>query len=290
MTVKIGFIGIGLMGLPMCKRLLAAGYSLVIWNRTPAKCAELAALGAIVCENPAEVAKSADLLMMCLADAKAITDIVFGENGIISISKPGLRLIDFSSTDPTTTKNAATKLLECSGIYWIDCPVSGGVVGAETGQLVMMAGGREEDVEFIRPFVSPLGIRLTYMGALGAGQVTKICNQLIVAANALLIAEAVSLATAAGVDANALASALAGGFADSKPFQILAPRMAAKQFEPVQWRVQTLLKDLDNAVQLANGVKVPIQVAQKARELMQQHASDGHATEDLSSVIEIYSC
>lgn len=290
MTVKIGFIGIGLMGLPMCKRLLAAGCSLLIWNRTPGKCIELAALGAIVCKTPAEVAKSADLLMICLADAKAITDVVFGENGISSIFKPGLRLIDFSSTDPTTTKNTAKKLLESSGIYWIDCPVSGGVVGAETGQLVMMAGGREEDVEFIRPLVSPLGIRLTYMGVIGSGQVTKICNQLIVAANALLIAEAVSLAKAAGVDANALAPALAGGFADSKPFQILAPRMAAKQFEPVQWRVQTLLKDLDNAAQLANATKVPIQVAQKARELMQQHASSGHATEDLSSIVEIYSC
>ncbi|HET8706019.1 MAG TPA: NAD(P)-dependent oxidoreductase, partial [Pseudomonadales bacterium] len=200
MAIKIGFLGIGLMGLPMCKRLLAAGYSLSVWNRTRAKADALATLGAHVCETPAELAAQADLLMLCLADARAIVEVVLGTDGIATIQKPGLKLIDFSSTDPDTTRTTAHTLAERSGIRWIDCPVSGGVVGAESGQLVMMAGGDPADVDLIRPFVSALGSRLTYMGPLGSGQITKICNQLIVASNALLIAEAIALAKASGVD------------------------------------------------------------------------------------------
>lgn len=290
MSIKIGFLGIGLMGLPMCKRLLAAGHSLLVWNRTPAKCDALAALGAEVCASPAELALRADLIMLCLADAQAIRDVVLGEQGIAKVQKSGTRVIDFSSTDPQTTRQTAAALAECAGMRWVDCPVSGGVVGAESGQLVMMAGGDAADIEFIRPYVAALGVRLTHMGLLGAGQVTKICNQLIVAANALLIAEAVALAQAAGVDAAALAPALAGGFADSKPLQILAPRMANKEFQPVQWRVQTLLKDLDNAANLSASSQLHLQLAHTARDLLRQHAEAGHASEDLSSIIGIYTC
>jgi len=278
------------MGLPMCKRLLAAGYPLWTWNRHPEKCAPLVALGARQCENPAEVAAQVDLLMLCLADAAAIRQVALGEQGILQARKPGLRIIDFSSTDPDTTRQVAQTLADKAGMRWLDCPVSGGVAGAESGQLIMMAGGDAADIDFVRPYVATLGTKLTHMGPLGAGQVTKICNQLIVAANALLIAEAVALAESAGVDAGALPTALAGGFADSRPLQILAPRMANRQFEPVHWRVQTLLKDLDNAVQLAAQSGLSVELAQRARMLLRQHAQAGHAGDDLSSIIGLYTC
>ncbi len=134
---------------------------------------------------------------------------------------------------------------------WLDSPVSGGVVGAEAGSLAIMVGGAVTDLDRVRPMLLNLGQRVTHMGGIGAGQVTKACNQMIVACNALVIAEVVALAEQAGVDARLIAEALAGGFADSKPLQILAPQMAESRFEPVKWHVRTLLKDLDTAVKFS---------------------------------------
>ena len=156
-------------------------------------------------------------------------------------------------------------------VIWIDSPVSGGTAGAEQGTLVIFAGGDAQTITELTPVYNVLSQRVTRMGDTGTGQATKICNQLIVAANSALIAEAVALADRAGVDTTLLAPALAGGFADSKPFQILAPRMATHTFEPVQWKVQTLSKDLNNAVTLANNVNLDIPVAQKALLQLQTH-------------------
>ncbi|MGB4344295.1 MAG: NAD-binding protein, partial [Moraxellaceae bacterium] len=143
-------------------------------------------------------------------------------------------------------------------------------------------------IDQVRPVLAPLSQRVTHMGPNGAGQVTKICNQLIVAANAVLIAEAVALAEKAGVDASQLAPALAGGFADSKPFQLLAPRMSHRTFTPVQWRVQTLLKDLDMANALATSSNSPTPLAATAARLMRQHGDQGHMSDDLSSLITLF--
>ena len=154
--------------------------------------------------------------------------------------------------------------------------------------LVIMAGGDAEHIAAVSPLLAHYSQRITRMGDVGAGQVTKICNQLIVAANSLLIAETVALAEHAGVDAGLLAPALAGGFADSLPFQILTPRMAERRFEPVQWKVQTLLKDLGNAVALGQASASSLPLATAARQLMQQHADAGYASADLSSVILLH--
>lgn len=281
---RIGFIGIGLMGLPLCRRLLAAGHALSVWNRNPAKCAPLAEAGATVAASPAELAESCEVLMLCVSDTAAVQAVVHGENGLLGHLRAGHILADFSSIDPAATRELAAQAA-ARGAAWVDAPVSGGVVGAEAGTLVIMAGGNAATIDRLRPVLAVLAQRVTHMGPSGAGQVTKICNQLIVAANSLLIAEAVALAESAGVDATQLAPALAGGFADSKPFQLLAPRMSTRQFTPVQWRVQTLLKDLDMAGQLAgqNGLALPM--AATAASLMRQHGNAGHLADDLSSVI-----
>jgi len=283
----LAFAGIGLMGLPMTRRLLAAGYPLTLWNRTPDKCAPLLAQGAQRVENPAELCRDANVVMLCLANTEVVREVVFGPGGIVEGARPGQLLVDFSSLEPAATREMAAELEARTGMRWVDAPVSGGTPGAEAGTLAIMAGGREEDVERVRPILAHLGQRLTRMGEVGAGQVTKVCNQMIVACNALVIAEVVALAERAGVDASLIAPALAGGFADSKPLQILAPQMAASQFEPIKWHVRTLLKDLDTAVKLSREQGSATPMSGLAAQLMRLHGSQGNLERDPATLVEM---
>ena len=283
----LAFAGIGLMGLPMTRRLLAAGYPLTLWNRTPDKCAPLLEQGAHRVENPAELCRDASVVMLCLANTEVVREVVFGPGGIVEGARPAQLLVDFSSLEPAATREMAAELEARTGMRWVDAPVSGGTPGAESGTLAIMAGGREEDVERVRPVLAHLGQRLTRMGEVGAGQVTKVCNQMIVACNALVIAEVVALAERSGVDASLIAPALAGGFADSKPLQILAPQMAASQFEPIKWHVRTLLKDLDTAVKLAREQGSATPMSGLAAQLMRLHGSQGNLERDPATLVEL---
>jgi 3-hydroxyisobutyrate dehydrogenase len=283
----LAFAGIGLMGLPMTRRLLAAGYPLTLWNRTPDKCAPLLEQGAHRVENPAELCRDASVVMLCLANTEVVREVVFGPGGIVEGARPGQLLVDFSSLEPAATREMAAELEARTGMRWVDAPVSGGTPGAEAGTLAIMAGGREEDVERVRPMLAHLGQRLTRMGEVGAGQVTKVCNQMIVACNALVIAEVVALAERSGVDASLIAPALAGGFADSKPLQILAPQMAASQFEPIKWHVRTLLKDLDTAVKLSREQGSATPMSGLAAQLMRLHGSQGNLERDPATLVEL---
>lgn len=285
---RIAFAGIGLMGLPMTRRLLAAGFPLTVWNRTPDKCTSLLEFGARRAETPAELCAEADILMLCLADTAVVREVVFGPDGVVEGARAGQVLVDFSSLEPAATREMAAELERRTGVHWIDAPVSGGTPGAEAGTLAIMAGGREEDVERVRPVLAHLGQRLTRMGEVGAGQVTKVCNQMIVACNALVIAEVVALAEKAGVDASLLAPALAGGFADSRPLQILAPQMAESCFEPVKWHVRTLLKDLDTATRLSREEGSATPMSGLAAQLMRLHGSQGNLERDPATLIELY--
>lgn len=284
----LAFAGIGLMGLPMTRRLLAAGYPLSVWNRSPDKCLPLLELGAQRAQTPAELCTDAGIVMLCLANTEVVREVVFGPGGIVEGARPGQLLVDFSSLEPAATRAMAAELEQRCGMRWVDAPVSGGTPGAETGSLAIMAGGREEDVERARPILAHLGQRLTRMGDVGAGQVTKLCNQMIVACNALVIAEVVALAEQAGVDASLLAPALAGGFADSKPLQILAPQMASSQFEPIKWHVRTLLKDLDSAVKLSREIGSATPLSGLAAQLMRLHGSQGNLQRDPATLVQLY--
>ena len=286
---RLAFAGIGLMGLPMCQRLLAAGYPLVVWNRNPDKCAPLVALGAKQVQSPAELCRDSDLILLCLADTQAVREVMFAEQGIAAAMTQQQLLVDFSSIEPAATREMAQMLLLSNGAQWLDVPVSGGVVGAESGTLAMMAGGDAQALAQVTPVLQHLSQRVTHMGPVGSGQVSKVCNQMLVACNALVIAEVVALAEQAGVDASLLASALAGGFADSKPLQILAPQMAARQFEPVKWHVRTLLKDLDMAVQLSQNHTSATPMSGLAAQLMRTHAAQGHLAADPATLIKLYS-
>ncbi len=284
----LAFAGIGLMGLPMTRRLLAAGYPLSVWNRSPDKCLALLELGAQRAQTPAELCTDAGIVMLCLANTEVVREVVFGPGGIAEGARPGQLLVDFSSLEPAATRAMAAELEQRCGMRWVDAPVSGGTPGAEAGSLAIMAGGRAEDVERARPILAHLGQRLTRMGEVGAGQVTKLCNQMIVACNALVIAEVVALAEQAGVDANLLAPALAGGFADSKPLQILAPQMASSQFEPINWHVRTLLKDLDSAVKLSREIGSATPLSGLAAQLLRLHGRQGNLQRDPATLVQLY--
>lgn len=280
--MNIAFLGMGLMGSRMSRRLLDAGFSVKVWNRHPQACEPLRAAGAQVIETWDQL-HDCQVIALCLADDAAVQAVTAQ---ILAALRQGQIVVDFSSLSLHATQALAAQVAG-QQVAWIDAPVSGGVMGAEQGSLVIFAGGDAALIAQLQPFFAPLCQRVTRMGNTGAGQVTKICNQLIVAASSNLIAEAVALASQAGVDATQLAPALAGGFADSKPFQILAPRMATGQFEPVQWKVQTLQKDLGNALSLAAARGIDIPLAQLAYQRLSTHAEQGHAQRDLASVIEL---
>ena len=277
----IAFLGMGLMGTRMASRLLQAGYTVAVWNRSPHACEALMQQGAQSL-NLAEIGNY-PVVLTCLADDQAVQN-------VFSQIQPALKaqqiIVDFSSLSVAATLSLA-QAAQQQGVIWIDSPVSGGTMGAEQGTLVIFAGGDAAIIQQLDSIYQVLSQRVTRMGDSGTGQATKICNQLIVAANSTLIAEAVALADQAGVDTALLAPALAGGFADSKPFQILAPRMATKTFEPVQWKVQTLSKDLNNALQLAQSFNLKIPVAQKALLQLQAHQENGFAEKDLATIIKV---
>lgn len=284
---RLGFIGLGLMGGPMSLRLLAAGYALTVWNRSREKLAPLIAKGARAADSPAAVARAADIVMMCVTDQQAAEAVLFGPEGISAGGSPAKLVVDFSSIAPASARAYAARLESECGMGLVDAPVSGGTIGAEQGTLAVMAGGKAEHIERARPVVAHLAQRFTRMGEAGAGQVTKLCNQVIVGCLFPVIAEAVRLAEAAGVDANALPHALKGGFADSLPLQVFGPRMAARKFEPPLGAVSIMLKDLENAAAVAKEQRVPLPMAHTAAELYRLLVAQGRADREPSELVDL---
>lgn len=282
----LGFVGIGLMGKPMSLRLMDAGFSLNVWNRSPEKLQSVTDAGARACGSVAELVRTSEVIILCLADTAIVESIV--RNDVATNGSSGKLLIDLSSIHPENTRQLASLLAEKCGMGWVDAPVSGGVAGAEQGSLAIMAGGSAENIETARVVLAPLYKQLTHMGEVGSGQITKICNQMIVSCNVLVIAEMMALAKQAGVDAKQIPAALAGGFADSKPLQIVGAEMAIETFEPIKWRVKTLLKDLNMAVDLSVKQGNAIPMSALASQLMQLHGSHGFLEQDPSTLIKLF--
>jgi 3-hydroxyisobutyrate dehydrogenase-like beta-hydroxyacid dehydrogenase len=264
---KLGYLGLGMMGFPMSRRLLNAGYDVAIWNRSAGKAKALIEAGATLATNPREVAVSASIIFMCVTDAAAVEDVVFGADGFATVSGAGKLVVDFSSIHPDKARAIAARLKAANGMSWVDAPVSGGTKGAEEGTLAVMAGGAAADIERIRPYVLAMARRLTHMGPTGAGQMTKLCNQVIVGCAMTVLAEATRLAVNSGVDAGKLPEALAGGFADSIPLQLFVPRMVQGIHSPPLGHIATLLKDLDTVAEVAHDTSTPIPMASLAAQL-----------------------
>ncbi len=275
------------MGKPMTLRLLKAGFTVNVWNRTAEKLQAVIEAGAVTKNSVAELVQCSDVILLCLADTAVVESVVMDH--IINHGSAKKLLIDLSSIEPETTRCLAKRLAEQCTMDWVDAPVSGGVAGAEQGNLAIMAGGKAEAIAIAREVLAPLYHQLTHMGDVGSGQVTKICNQMIVGCNVLVIAEMMALAKQAGVSAEKIPEALAGGFADSKPLQIVGPEMATETFEPVKWRVKTLLKDLTMAVDLSGQQGSAIPMSGLAAQLMQLHGSHGFLEQDPATLIKLFS-
>jgi 3-hydroxyisobutyrate dehydrogenase len=282
---RLGYLGLGLMGTPMTRRLLKAGYQVTVWNRSEAKVAPLLEAGASRAATPRDVLANSDIVFMCVTDANAVEEVIFGPEGISVASGASKLVVDFSSIHPDAARDLAARLKAANGAGWIDAPVSGGTKGAEEGTLAIMAGGEAGDVERVRPYVLAMARRFTRMGAIGAGQTTKLCNQVIVGCAMAVLAEATRLAVNAGIDANRLPEALAGGFADSIPLQLFVPRMVQGIHSPPLGHIATMLKDLDTVADVAQATSTPVPMATLAGQLFRLAKTARGADAD---ALEIY--
>ena len=222
---------------------------------------------------------------MCLTDAAAVEEVVFGPDGLASSSGTAKLVVDFSSIHPDAARSIAVRLKAATGMGWIDAPVSGGTKGAEEGSLAVMGGGDAADIERARPYVLAMARRFTHMGPTGAGQTTKLCNQVIAGCAMAVLAEATRLASNAGIDATKLPEALAGGFADSIPLQLFVPRMAQGIHSPPLGHIATILKDLDTVVDVAHDTSTPVPMAALAAQLFRMAKAARGADAD---ALEIY--
>lgn len=283
--MKLGFCGLGLMGAPMVCRLLAAGHEMYVWNRSPAKAASLAALGARIARTPAEAATGVDGVFMCLYDAEVVNGVVFGPDGVAQAT--GLPwLVDHSSIPPDTTRLLAQRLATANGAHWLDAPVSGGVAGVEAGTLAIMLGGSDVHVATACQAMRAYAGNITHMGRSGTGQATKLCNQTIVAATIAAIAEAVGFAQRSGIDVHKLAAALAGGWADSKPLQVFVPRMVDPQPESIG-ALSTMLKDVDTVLAVAQKSGAPMPVTASVQQMLRIASAMGLGQAELSAIVSV---
>lgn len=287
---RIGFIGTGLIGTPMVRRLLECGLSVSVWNRTIEKAAALVHDGATLAESPRALAESCDVVCLCLTNTLAVHDVVFGAQGLDAVLRRGQLLIDLSSIAPDRTRDMAFRLARECGAHWIDAPVSGGLPLARAGRLIVFAGGRAADIARATPVFDALAQRVTHMGGHGAGQLAKSCNQMIVACNLVAIAEMLAFATTSGIDATQLPAALAGGFADSLPLQIFGSRMAAGVDTPRIGGLGTFRKDIDQVVRLAGECGAYAPMATRAAEIMQEASRSDSigADPDVSRIIRLF--
>jgi len=283
----LGFIGLGLMGQPICQRLLGAGFQLNVWNRTAAKAEGLILQGAQLKSSPAQVAESSEIIGLCVTDTDSVHELLHQKDGILQTIKPGQLIVDFSSISPEATRQFAEAVKQ-KGADWVDAPVSGGVPGAEQGQLAVMCGGQTTSLNRLQPVFEPLARQVVRVGDVGSGQVAKIGNQMLVSCNALVIAEVLGLAEAAGITIDQLPAAFAGGFADSLPLQILAPRMAAKDYHEPKWTLKTLIKDLQLAADLGRQEEQSTPMSSLASQIMKLHANSGYLDTDPATLIELF--
>jgi 3-hydroxyisobutyrate dehydrogenase-like beta-hydroxyacid dehydrogenase len=289
MTTKprLGYVGVGLMGLPMVKHLLPRGYAIRAYDIVPAQVEAARAAGAQPATSPADAAAGVDFVLLNLPTNEAVEQAVFGERGVASALHPPQLLIDFSTIKVDKCKAWAAKLKEKTGCSWIDAPVSGGPPASGSGTLTVMAGGDPADIEGARPFFADVSARFTHMGPPGSGMVAKMLNQLIVGCGHAVMAEAVVLAEAAGIDAAKLPECLGGGYADSAVLQRLYPRMVARDFAP-QGYARQLLKDLEMANEFAGGLKAPTPMMGEALTLYRMLVHLGHAELDTAAVLKLY--
>ena len=283
----VGFIGLGIMGQPMAGHILKAGYPLTVYNRTFSKTEQLASEGANVADNPAEVASQSEVIITIVSDSPDVEDVVAGSNGVIEGIKSGSVVVDMSTISPQMERNLDQKLRE-KGCNLVDAPVSGGDVGAQNATLAIMAGGDQQVFERVRPVLAVMGKTVTYCGEVGCGQLTKLCNQILVCLNLLGVSEALSFARKNGLDANVMIEAVKGGAAGSWQLSNLGPRVVDQDFEP-GFMVDLMQKDLRLVLEAAAAAKASLPATALVHQLFSsvQAAGDGReGTQILAKALE----
>jgi len=281
--MKLGFVGLGIMGAPMAGHLVNAGHQVFINTRTKVP-ADLASSKAIQCKSPKEVAESADIIFTMVPDTPDVEKVLFGENGIASGLSKGKVVVDMSSISPIATKEFAKKI-NALGCDYLDAPVSGGEVGAKNATLSIMVGGDESVFNKVKPIMDLMGKNINLVGANGDGQTAKVANQIIVALNIEAVAEALLFASKAGADPAKVRQALMGGFASSKILEVHGERMVKRTFDP-GFRIELHQKDLHLALNSARALGVSLPNTATAQELFNACAAHGGKAWDHSAMVK----
>jgi 2-hydroxy-3-oxopropionate reductase len=281
----IGFIGLGVMGKPMARNLLAAGHELVVHSRTRADVDELAAEGAIAAASPREVGETADVTITMLPDSPQVEEVLAGDDGLLAGTTPGSLVIDMSTISPVVTRALAASAGERQ-VGYVDAPVSGGDVGAREGTLSIMAGGSEEDFDRARPLLEALGKTIVHVGPVGAGQVVKACNQVVVALTIGAVSEALVLGSKAGVDPATIIQVLSGGLAANRVMEVRGRNFLEHDFEP-GFRIDLHHKDLGIALATAREYGVALPATAATSEMLQALRTRGLGDRDHSALLTL---
>lgn len=285
--MKIGFIGLGIMGKPMAKNLMKAGHELVVCDKVTANVADVCAAGpAVPVENGAAVAAVCNVIITMLPNSPHVKAVVCGKDGVLETARPGTILIDMSSIAPLASQEIEKACGE-KGVKMIDAPVSGGEPKAIDGTLSIMAGGDKAVFDQVYDLLMLMGASAVYCGAIGAGNTTKLANQIVVALNIAAVSEAFMLATKAGVDPRLVFDAIKGGLAGSTVMNAKAPMILEQNFKP-GFRIDLHIKDLNNALDTGHGVGAPLPLTAAVMEMLQTLHADGDGALDHSAIAKYY--
>ena len=285
---EVGLIGLGFMGAAMAERLLERGRRVFGYDIDESKRSDLAARGITVTDTPAEVMRQSQAVVVCVTNTAAVEQAVFGEDGLAGAGRAGQVLVDMSTTETEATRGMAARLAEACGMDWIDAPVSGGPPAARQGGLAIMCGGDPAAFERVGSLLDDLGARATLMGPVGAGQATKMINQVLVLSVFPLLAEALKLGENAGIDVAKIPECLGDGYAGSNLLRAMFPRMVARQYEPAAAYSRQVLKDLDMVHDLAKKTGTPTPMTDQARTLYRLFVARGQAESDPIGVLKLY--
>lgn len=284
--MQIGFIGLGIMGKPMAKNLLKAGYTLKVYDLTSAAVDEVVLAGAQRGESNADVARGSDVIITMLPNSPHVKAAVLGEGGVLEGMAPGAVLVDMSSISPVASKEVCAAV-EKAGGFMLDAPVSGGEPKAIDGSLAIMVGGKQEVFDRVKDILQVMGSSVTLCGDIGAGNTTKLANQIIVAVNIAAVGEALMLGKMAGVEPEAIYEAIRSGLAGSTVLDAKAPMMMDGNFKP-GFRINLHIKDLTNALDTGFEVGSPLPLTSAVMGMMQWLKANGYETEDHSSLVRYY--
>ena len=282
---RIGFIGIGIMGEPMACNLLHAGYPLIVHTRTKARAEALLQEGAKWAETPADLARASDVVITCVTDTPDVQAVLLGDGGVVEVAREGLICIDMSTISPAETK-AMGEVLQRQGVSLLDAPISGGQIGAIEGKLSIMVGGRREVVEKVRPILDVMGRTVTYCGPLGAGQTTKLANQVMVIHTIMSIAEGLAFAERAGLDLETTLQVTTAGAAGSHSLKVLGPKIIAGDLKPA-FMVDLQLKDLRLVIEYAEQIGQPLPGVALARQLLSALQAQGRGRDGTQALIDV---